>query len=790
MKILLSWLHEMLPTKPSAEEVAKALTSVGVEVTDIQHLAKGFEKVSVARIESMRPHSNADRLTLCKVFEGSQTLDIVCGAKNMKEGDYVALAHEGAHLPNGLTIKKGKIRGENSEGMLCSESELGLSEESEGILILSKENLVGTALADVLGRNDWLLELEIGPNRGDCLSIMGVAREAAAALKITPKLPLAQGEGPKESSLRVNVLDRDGAPRFTIRALEGIKVKPSSDLIRRRLETCGIRSINNVVDVTNYVSLEWGQPEHAFDAAKIVGGLQVRRAKKGEKILCLDGEERVLADEDIVIADDEGPIGIAGVMGGARTAVSESTTSIWLETAHFSPSAIRQTSKRLNLHTEASHRFERSVDPAATWAASSRAVALLLQQAGGKEEGSVDIRAKPISPRHIVLRKETLRRITGVTIAEAGEPLSQIGLPVEKLEEGWKVEIPPRRPDLEREVDLVEEVARIYGYDKIPAAIPSLMSEPEGGSLFEQVDSIKNALSSAGLREVRGYSFVGEEDGGFALSSLGKRVRIENPLSSEMTFMRQSLFPSLLKAWNVSRSHQAKGARLYEIGHLYGAGEGMNDSPAKEELHLAAFVAGEMEGQEWYRKERTAQFFDLRGVMEFLADQLRWGGVSFGGDASFPELHPAQSAAILWRNHPIGRMGVLHPRLARTWDVGNVILLDLHLDPLLEGEIPKVRYKPLSPFPRVERDLAFILPKSTSAEKIPAEIQKLKDPLLRSVKLFDLYEGKGIPSGEKSLAYRLTFGLPDRTLTDAEIDASVKKMVDTITKSTGAKLRA
>ncbi|MFH1262099.1 MAG: phenylalanine--tRNA ligase subunit beta [Pseudomonadota bacterium] len=791
MKILLKWLHEFLPTQPSASDVANALTSVGLEVSSVKYLAEGFEKVIVAKIVEAQKHPNADRLTVCQVTDGGTTHEIVCGASNFKVGDRVALAQIGAKLPNGLAIKASKIRGVASAGMLCSEAELLFSTDSEGILILPADAPLGKPLAEVLGRDDWLLELELTPNRGDCLSITGIAREVAAALNLPPKAPSNLGEGPADTTLKAEVLEPEGSGRYVLRALESVKVGDSPSWMRQRLEVCGVRSITNVVDVTNYVTLERGQPLHAFDREKIVGTIRVRRAEEGEKIACLDGVERSLKPTDLVIADDHGPVAIAGVIGGARSAVSAETKSVLLESAHFHPKSVRLTAKRLNLHTESSHRFERWVDPASVWANSERAVELLSKTAGARASGGIDVRAKKYTPTKLRLYQREITRILGIDLKNAGECLARLGFAVEKHDQDWGVEVPTRRPDLEREIDLIEEVARIHGFDKIPSSLTPIDRAPIGNRVYDGIEAIRDFCRAAGFQETCGYSFADETElASFASPELGKPVLLSNPLVSEMTRMRQSLLPALLRVWLTNRNRQAKGVRLFEVGTVYGKGDSTNETPAKEDRRLAVLWGGDSLSGSWQKKSGPVDFFDAKGFVEGLAEQIGIRPISFRLGDLPSYFHPGQSARIFWRDRAVGTVGKLHPRLVRELDVGETAILELNLAPFLLSILETERFKPYSQFPVVVRDLSVVLKSDVAWGDVESQIQKLKEPLLKGLELFDLYEGKGIPEGSRSLAFSLYYGSDERTLTDAEVDAAVAKVVSQLDATFGAKLRS
>lgn len=791
MKVLLSWLHEFLPVTPLATEVVDALTSVGIEVAESRYLGAGFEKIVVAKIFSAEKHPNADRLSLCQVTDGKEEYEIVCGATNFKVGDLVALAHVGAKLPNGVTIKKSKIRGVISSGMLCSEAELGLSEESEGILILSPELELGSPVADVLGLNDWVLELELTPNRGDCLSIAGVAREVAAALNVRSKVSEPGGGGKDSGRIPASVTEASGAPRYILRHLDSLEVGPSPLWLQNRLKACGVRCINNVVDITNYVMLERGQPMHAFDQEKIQGTIEVRQAREGEALVCLDGEERVLNPSDLVITDERGPVAIAGVIGGAETSVTENTKSILLESAHFDPQSVRSTARRLGLHTDSSHRFERWVDPQGCWSFADRAIELLSKIAQAREVSSVDLRNNFKSSWKIHLRSTTLKRILGQELKDAGEYLSRLGLSIEKTQDDWTVDIPSRRPDLAREIDLVEEVARIHGYDRFDSTLPSTDVPVKVEDSFDKINKIRTFCRAYGLQEIRSYSFATEQDlESFSYNGVGSAVLLLNPLVTEEKFMRQSLIPPLLEAWASNRSRQVKGVKLFEVGRVYGLKEDWTDTPAKEELHFSAIFGGEVQAPQWYWKARSADFYDAKGFVEELAHYLRLRSIRFQAKKWPPFLHPGKACSVFYQGKSIGWMGELHPRLARRFEIEQTVILNLHLDPILDEAFSTPRFHPASSFPFVRRDLAFVVDKTKGADQILLEIQSLKEPLIKAIELFDVYVGKGIPKDHRSLAYTISFGSSERTLKDQEVNAAVDRIVKQLEAKLGARLRS
>jgi phenylalanyl-tRNA synthetase beta chain len=584
LKIPYSWLKEFIDTRLSPKQVQEALTMAGVEVSSCRFLGEGLDSVVTARILEMRPHPDADRLSLCKVTDGSTSFGIVCGARNMKAGDAVALAKIGARLPNGIEIKKAKIRGQASEGMLCSEQELKLSDAAAGIMVLPDDTPPGKPLSDALGLSDWLLEVEITPNRGDCLSVLGVAREIASITGekvVLPDVSFQEEGEPIGDLLRIDVSDPDLCPRYTARAISGVTIAPSPDWMRRRLALCGIRPINNIVDVTNYLLLEVGQPMHAFDLDRLRGArIDVRAPKETLTFTTLDGAEREIVPGMLLIRDGEGPVAVAGVMGGANSEVVEGTTRVVFESAHFSPPSIRRTAKRLGLSSEASYRFERGVDPAGTLYAADRAVSLLSRFTRlSVAKGAIDVGRENVKPRTVRFRPERASRIMGrvYTPETCKEIFARLGFPVADQGTGmWNVTVPTHRFDIEREIDLVEEVARLSGYDSIPATYPESKA-PEFSDDDRFVDIQERAfdfLRGRGFSQAVNFSFVAgrtwERLGTLLGYDPADAVRLVNPISDDTTLMRPHLLTGLLSNVADNARRFIDDIRLYEGGKAFG----------------------------------------------------------------------------------------------------------------------------------------------------------------------------------------------------------------------------
>ncbi len=615
MKVLLSWLQEFFSETLTAQQVADALYRVGIEVESIDEMGKGLDKVVVAKIESTQQHPNADKLTLCKVFNGTEILDIVCGAKNFKVGDHVALAQIGAVLPGDFKIEKSKIRGEVSFGMLCSTDELGFETHGDGIIILPQDSVPGTPLKTALKLDDAVLHLSLTPNRGDCFSILGVAIEVGAALNLKIKPPVKSLSMFQSIPMQVEIVDAEGCLKYSLQRIEGVSVGPSASLISTRLEKSGIRAVNNIVDLTNYMMLERGQPMHAFDADKVKGKIQIRRANDGEKIECLDEQTLTLNIKDLIIADEQGPIAIAGVMGGLRSAITSATKNIFLESAWFEPRTVRTTSRRLNLVSESSKRFERDIDPSTVTAVGMVTAEMIEEHTKGKVIGGVNFDHNKPDLTKIRLTQLNIQKILGIDVPNAGDYLSRLGFSLVKAGEGWSVEVPLRRPEIQREIDLIEEIARIHGYDNIPSKLPSLQIEPRVDSAFAAVEQLRQKVIAMGLSEARTYSFTSQDWAETFTDSTAPLIEVLNPLTPETSIMRNSLLPGLLECWKTNNSRQIPSLRLFEIGKTFA--EGANG--AKESLKLAIVWGGVAQEKTWYdNRTREFDYYDAKGFLETL----------------------------------------------------------------------------------------------------------------------------------------------------------------------------
>jgi|UniRef100_A0A7C1JXD2 phenylalanyl-tRNA synthetase beta chain len=796
MKVPMRWLRELVATDLSADELAERLTLAGLEVESIERIGAHWDNIYVGVVERIEPHPNADRLVLATVNAGAHRLTVVTGAPNIAVGQKVALALAGATLYDGhsaepklTTLKPATIRGVRSEGMVCSEKELGLSEEHEGIMVLDPDAPVGMPLREYLG--DEVLELAITPNRVDAFSIVGVAREVAALTGAPFQLPaLATLEAPVDPIL-ATIEATDLCARFVGVALEGIRVEPSPWWIRRRLQLVGIRPINNVVDVTNYVMVEWGQPQHAFDRARLrEGRIVVRRARPGEEIETLDHIRRVLTPDTLVIADAERPVGIAGVMGGLDSEITEETTSVLLETANFHMLSIRRTARAQRLRTEASARFERGLDPNLCWPAAQRAVRLLTELIPTcRVVAFVDHYPSPRLPRRIELPRNEIPRLLGVDYPdhEVLQVFQRLGFVTETHRRDdrsiWIVEVPTYRSDVTIPADLVEEVARVIGYDSLPERLPVGQTVPvEIDPELRLIRQIQNGLVAAGLHEIITYPMVDDETL-LALSSGGDSVperlgfyqrpsqefvRARNPIRPEWSIMRPSLIPTLLR--NAAEQLKFNDAvAVFETGKVY-LPRGRDELP-DERRAVGCLLAGLHAPRDLYHEERPVDFFDLKGILETLLPRLGAQDLVFR-PIVHPTLQPGRSAELVYRGMPVGILGEVLVTIAERFGIAQhhrVVVAEFDIPSLIELGLEPVTIRPISRYQPIEQDFAIVVDEATPAADVAAAIRAGAGPLAAAIRLFDVYRGPAIPPGKKSLAFRVILSAPDRALSDAEL---------------------
>jgi phenylalanyl-tRNA synthetase beta chain len=804
MKVTLNWLKQYVDFDWSPEEVTERLTMLGLEVEGVQKVSGEFEGIVVAQVITRDKHPNADKLSLCRVNDGKGERQIVCGAQNFKAGDKVPLILPGATLPAKpgeapFTIKVGKIRGVESHGMLCSPQELGLPEPVDGLLLLREDARVGQPFAEYLGRasGDVVYDLEVTPNRPDLNSLIGIAREIAALtgnpLKL-PEISLTEEPGTTTDSLvRVQLDDPELCPRYTARVIRGVKVGPSPDWLRQMLEKVGIRSISNVVDVTNYVMLECGQPLHAFDyhlVAKDAAGLPavvVRRAQPGEKFVTLDNQERTLTENMLLIADPAKGIALAGVMGGLNSEIKENTVDVLVESACFKPTNIRRTSKLLGLRTDASYRFERGADVGVTEWACRRCVQLIQATAGGQIAlGAVDAYPAPAEARQITLRHQKVTDLLGVTLRneEIEYFLGQLGLramgrkarPVgdETAAEPITVQVPSWRVDLKREVDLIEEIVRLHGVDKIPPTPPrgAIGSHPFD-AVYDQIGEARRILCALGLNEAQGQTLVA--DSAARLASADNLALLSNPLSSDMNALRPSLLPGLLDSLRNNLTRKNNDVALFEIGRVFTQTGGQ----LKEERRLAIALTGTRQPAFWSGTDRDAKhdIMDLKGLLESFLEDYGLRAISYTRRAESTPLFLESATLALGGKLVLGELGQLLPPLAKQYDLRDAVFLaELNLDLLLARRNAAKSFKALPQFPGIGRDIALVMAENVTHEAVLQAVRQAKAANLESVEVFDIFRGKNVPAGQKSAAYSFTYRSSDRTLTDTEVNAAHEKL--------------
>ncbi|WP_447553119.1 phenylalanine--tRNA ligase subunit beta [Vreelandella sp. EE22] len=788
MKFSEQWLRDWVSPQLETRALADQITMAGLEVDAIENVASAFEGVVIAEVMAKEPHPDADKLNVCRVNDGTGEVQVVCGARNVAVGQRVPFAQVGGVLPGDFKIKKAKLRGVESFGMICSASELGLEEEtSEGILVLPADAPIGVSVRDYLMLDDATIEVDLTPNRGDCLSVKGLAREVGVLNRLPVTEPdITPVDASIEQRFAVHVEAAQQCPRYVSRVIDGVDLTAQTPLwMVERLRRSGVRAIAPAVDVTNYVMLELGQPLHAFDLDNLQEQIVVRMAAQGERLTLLDGQDIELRPDTLVIADASGPLAMAGVMGGEASGVSASTRTIFLEAAYFTPLAIAGQARSYGLHTDASHRFERGVDPALTIEAIERATRLLIDICGGSAGSVCETRSETHLPsaRTIVLREARLTQTLSKTLPvnDVTDILDRLGLKTSPAGEGWQVEVPSWRFDIAIEEDLIEEIARIHGYNNLPVRRPAarLALRPANEARVTQA-RLRHQMVARGYQEAVTYSFVAPELQAVILPEAVSPT-LANPISADLSVMRASLFPGLIRALEHNLNRQQSRVRLFETGLVF---NGELDSLAQTPM-MGALVCGPREAEGWSSAKSAVDFFDLKGDLESLLAQ--------GGNldawrfepAEHPALHPGQSAQLLHHDRPAGWIGTLHPRVRASLGLKvDAVLFEVRLDALSEGVIPS--FEPLSRYPEVRRDLAFTLDEQTPVQALLDCVSREAGEYLQSLKLFDVYAGKGVEPGQKSIALGLTWQHPSRTLNDDEIN----QRVDSIVAQAGAMLNA
>jgi phenylalanyl-tRNA synthetase beta chain len=795
MRLSINWLKDFVDLTVPAADLADRLTLAGLEVEALEEVVPDFSGVVVARVTRVEPHPQADRLRLAEVEDGRATYRVVCGAPNLQDGKLYPFAPLGAVVSGGQKIKAAKLRGVASEGMLLAEDELGLSPDHVGLMEIPQDLPLGRDFALALNLADVVLEVAVTPNRPDCLSVLGLAREVAALLDQPlrhPEVILAEVAAPAHPQAKVTILDAVGCPRYAARLLFDLAVGPSPFWLRRRLQLAGLRAINNLVDVTNYVLLEFGQPLHAFDFQKLRGGeIVVRRPGKGERVfVTLDGQERALAPETLLICDGEKPVALAGVMGGLESEVTAATKQVLIESAYFNPGSIRRTSKRLGLSTEASYRFERGVDPEGTIQALERASQLMAQVGGGRVlAGRLDEYPQPVHRPRLTLRASRANAVLGTALpqVEMQQLLTRLHLPVVPRDaDTLEVQVPPFRGDLEREIDLIEEIARLAGYDQVPVSLPrgvlaTRRPAPEARLRAEA----RQLLLGQGFFEAINYSFQPEklqalpEDGGEALS-------LANPLSEEQALMRTSLLPGLLDTLRRNHLKQMADVRLFELSKIFLPVAGT--ALPREEQWLTGVMSGAREDSSWLASKAPLDFFDLKGVVETLLQGLLIPEAGFRGEALPAYLR--QGARVYAGNLELGVLGELAPQTGEKLDLESPVwVFELNFQALAGAAQPFPLFTPLPRYPAVYLDIALIVPDEVPASRVAQELHYHGAPWLVEARLFDVYTGAPIPPGKRSLAFRLSYRDPERTLTDEAVNRHHEALVKALQEELGAELR-
>ncbi|MBI5331490.1 MAG: phenylalanine--tRNA ligase subunit beta [Betaproteobacteria bacterium] len=779
-----SWLRSLVNPALDTRQLGHLLTMAGLEVEAMEPVAGAFTNVVVAEILSAEKHPNADRLQVCQVNTGGDApLTIVCGAPNARAGLKTACALVGAELPGNFQIKQAKVRGVESFGMLCSAKELGIVEAADGILELAADALVGQSIRQYLDLDDTRITLKLTPNRGDCLSVMGIARETAALTASPLEYIDCSAVGVSVTDTHPVQIEAEAAcPRYCGRVIRGIDPAARTPAwMARRLERSGLRPIHPVVDVTNYLLLELGQPMHGFDLARLQGPICARMARSGEKLELLNGQTLELQPDSLVIADDSGPLALAGIMGGQGSGVTADTCDVFLEAAHFAPEAIAGRARAYGLSTDSSHRFERGVDPQLPAFAIERATRLILDICGGQAGPVISVGPGVAPAAAIPFRPARARRILGFDLADdaMADILRRLGMNVEAAGEGFLALAPSHRFDLTREVDLIEEIARVHGYDNLPAAAlrgeHAMLPAAEGA---RPAIELKKLMAARGNQEIITYSFISAElDADFRAD--GQTLPLLNPIASQMGVMRGSLLGGLIQTLRHNLNHGQERLKVFEVGRAF-----ISDQSADQPLRLAALRHGAAAPEQWGEAARGVDFFDLRADLEALFGAQ---AVNFRPEIH-PALHPGQCARVLLGETPVGWIGTLHPRLTQKYGfIKAPVLCEIALDALTHGLAP--RYSAVARLPAVRRDLAVVVDNAIAAGDMLAAVNAARPSLVADFALFDLYQGKGVDEGKKSLAFKVLLQHTEKTLTDSEIDETVQSVLAILNKNFNASLR-
>jgi len=797
LKVTLEWLKEFVDFSLTPDELAHALTMAGLEVEDFYTEQRNFSNIVVGKVLSVEKHPNADKLTVCTVDAGDKQFNVVCGAPNVSQGMLTPFALEGATVANGLKITSREVRGVKSNGMLCSEAELGLSERAAGLMVLPENTPVGTKMEDYVGEADTVFDIFITPNRPDCLSVIGIAREIAAITGTSlKKTEMSFAETPQENIddyIQVDIKNSLKCARYSGRLIQKVTIKPSPFWLASRLHAVGIRSINNVVDITNYIMMETSQPLHAFDYDKIAGkSIIVREAEEGEKFVTLDDQEHVLDKEALLICDAEKPVALAGIMGGLNSEVENSTRTVFLESAYFDAGNVRRTASKLDMFTESSRRFERGTDPNGTIYAMDRAAKLMQELAGGKVVSTViDNYARKITPVEIDLSVKNINKLLGTNLSVENVTgiFPALEIVINKQDNGLiQIQAPTLRPDLTREVDIIEEIARLYNYDNIiPELSPPVYQMQEENQNVNFRDQVRHFLAGFGFKETVAYSLVSEKLAEPFIPSEKEFAKLLNPISRDMAGFRPSLLLSLLTSVAYNRNRQIPNLRLFEIGNV------ASKEPAKtgffELTQIGAVLAGKSQEQSWYSQEASYNFYDIKGAVTALLQKC---GINEYEQGKANEIFwDSESSSIVINGKYCGAFGKINQNICTLFKikVADIYGFFINYQELFENTVSDRKYDPVSKFPSVPFDLAILIDANIPLYEIEKEIKKSAGPRLVKIRVFDFYKGEQVTEGKKSVAFSLTFSSKECTLGDEEVEQAVENVLSHLNKLFGAVLR-
>ncbi|MCG7335442.1 phenylalanine--tRNA ligase subunit beta [Sporosarcina sp. ACRSM] len=802
MLVSTKWLSDYVNIEGIAsQDLAEKITRSGIEVDTIIDRSHGMTNVVVGYVKECVKHPEADKLRICQVDVGEEVTQIICGAPNVAEGQKVIVARPGAVLPGNFKIKKAKLRGEESNGMICSLQELAIEGKlvpkayAEGIYVLPETAVPGESALPLLGLDDQVLEFDLTPNRSDALSMLGVAYEVGAILSQgieLPKISYTESTEKAEDVLKLRVDAIEENPMYVAKVVKNVKIAESPLWLQNRLMAAGVRPHNNVVDITNFVLMEYGQPLHAFDYDRLeTGEIAVRLAEEGEKITTLDETERTLKSHNLVITNGHEPVAVAGVMGGLNSEVHDGTTTVVIESAYFAPASVRQTSKEIGLRSDASTRFEKGVDPNRVIAAAERAAQLMAEIAGGEVlAGSVIVDELDKAPARITVSPDYINNRLGMKISleEMLSILDRLQIPTEAVNGKLVIDAPTRRQDLRIEEDIIEEIARMYGYDHIPMTLPIAESKPGGLTSYQaKRRTVRAFLEGAGLYQALTYSLTSKEHAQQYALETAPVTELLMPMSEDRSTLRQSIIPHLLEAATYNVARRIDSVALYETGSVF-LGEEEDGLPQEVE-HVAAVITGKWVDHAWQGETKPVDFFVLKGIVEGMMDSL---GLS--EDLSFEQavidgMHPGRTANILHNGEQIGLIGQIHPTEQKKRDLKNTYVMEMNLQKILSIETDELVYVPVPRFPSISRDIALVVDSGTSAGALETVIRSAGGKLLKDVKLFDLYEGANVEEGKKSVAFSLTYTDPERTLTDEEVVKAHDKVLKALTEQAGALLR-